>query len=331
MKTMLAVVLTVIAVALGSQLSLAGDLVAEDAATEGEAAKTDAAKTETTVMEPATEAGDGLDLNAVAELLAESESLEEFEESLNDTATGVNNLDLDADGTIDYIRVEEDVEDDMHVAVLQVELAEDDFQDVATIQAERVEDTEDEVNVQVQGDTEIYGEEYYVAPTVTVVHVTTMPILRLMFGPRYAPWRSPWRWGRYPKSWSPRPVLTVAVYRSRAGRWTRRGRFGPTRTSRVRRAHRMYKPKSSKRAVKNTKPAKATTPGKTTPGKTTPGKTTPGKTTPGKTTPGKTPSAGTGSKSGSKTQQSQGSKSGGKSGTGTQPSGGSKSGGKGGK
>ncbi len=329
MKTMLAVALAFVIVALGTQLSPADDVVSKEATPEGEATKaeattTEAAKTETAAMEPVTEAGDGLDLNAVAELLADSESLEEFEESLNDTATGVNNLDLDADGTIDYIRVEEQVEDDMHVAVLQVELAEDDFQDVATIQAERVEDTEDEVNVQIQGDTEIYGEDYYVAPTTTVVYVTTMPVLRLMFGPRYGPWRSPWRWARYPKPWRPWPVRPIAVYRSRALMRTSRGRFGYARVSRVRRAHHMYKPKHSTRAVKTTKPRKTTTPAKATPAK-----ATPGKTTPGKTTPGKTPSSGTGGKSGTTTQQDKGSKSGGKSGTGTQPSGGSTSGGKG--
>ena len=52
-------------------------------------------------------AAEGLDLHAVAELFSESNDLEAFEKSLNDQTLGVNNLDLDGNDQVDYIRVVE--------------------------------------------------------------------------------------------------------------------------------------------------------------------------------------------------------------------------------
>ncbi len=279
---------------------------------------TDKTATEETVttVSPTTEAGEGLDLYAASELFAQSESVEAFEDALNDSATGINNLDLDEDGHVDYIRAEEHVDGETHVVVLQVELAEDDAQDVASIEVETVEGSgegEDaECNVQAHGNEEIYGADYYVAPTTTV-YVRTYPVVRLMFGPRYKPWRSPWRWGHYPKRWRRRPILSLTVYRSRTSRWTKNARFVHTKRSRVRGASKVYpKPRTSTRAVRKSKPVKA--PAQATPAKATPGKAAPGKATPGKTSPGKTQQQKPDSKGGSKTQPKGGSQPGGRPG-----------------
>jgi len=45
-----------------------------------------------TVVTPASEAAEGLDLEAVGTLFKDSKNLEEFEKSLNDPKTGINNL-----------------------------------------------------------------------------------------------------------------------------------------------------------------------------------------------------------------------------------------------
>ena len=55
--------------------------------------------------------GDNLNLYAVMKLFQESPTLEEFEKKLNDQSLKVNNLDLDGDNNIDYIKVVDNVDD----------------------------------------------------------------------------------------------------------------------------------------------------------------------------------------------------------------------------
>jgi len=130
--------------------------------------------TEVTIVSPATEAGEDLDLYAVAELFKEAEGVEEFEKALNDSANEINNLDLAGDGDVDYIHVVDNTEGNIHILVLQVALAEDDYQDIATIEIEKKSD--EDVDLQVVGNEEIYGEDYVVEPdqySTTVIHVHT--------------------------------------------------------------------------------------------------------------------------------------------------------------
>jgi hypothetical protein len=47
--------------------------------------------------------GDNLDLYAVLDLFQKSKTIEDFEQSLNLQETGINNLDLDLDGKVDFI------------------------------------------------------------------------------------------------------------------------------------------------------------------------------------------------------------------------------------
>ena len=49
--------------------------------------------------------GDNLDLYAVLTLFQKSKTIEAFEKSLNDEKTGINNLDLDLDKKVDFIKV----------------------------------------------------------------------------------------------------------------------------------------------------------------------------------------------------------------------------------
>ena len=197
-----------------------------------------------TVVTPVSEAAEGLDLQAVGELFKESEDLESFEKALNDPETGVNNLDLDENGEVDYIRVVEETADDVHVIVLQVPLGEDEFQDVATIEIEKAGD--EEYDMQVRGNEDLYGADYYVAPTV--VHVRTWPIIARIYRPAYRPYRSPYSWGVYPRWWRPYRPVGVRVYRTRVVKFRPKPVFVVTRTPRVRRVHVVkYKPRRSVR------------------------------------------------------------------------------------
>ncbi|MET0300804.1 MAG: hypothetical protein ABW036_13620, partial [Flavitalea sp.] len=58
--------------------------------------------------------GDNLNLYAVLKIFQESETLEAFERKLNDDSSQVNNLDLDGDNNVDYIRIMDYPEGDVH-------------------------------------------------------------------------------------------------------------------------------------------------------------------------------------------------------------------------
>ena len=63
--------------------------------------------------------GDNLNLYAVLKIFQESPTLESFEKSLNDPDSKVNNLDLNNDNEIDYIKVIDHIDGDVHNIVLQ--------------------------------------------------------------------------------------------------------------------------------------------------------------------------------------------------------------------
>jgi hypothetical protein len=203
-----------------------------------------------TVIVPTTEAGENLDLEAVMELFKETESLEDFEKALNDSSNEINNLDLNEDGEVDYIRIVEQVDGDVHIVILQVPLAENEYQDVAAI---NIEKNEDEYILQAQGDPDLYGEDYYVEPEPEV-EVQTTTVVVVMFGVGYNPWISPWRWHYYPIWWRPWRPHPISVYRSRVVRH-HKAHYRHTRHRRTVRAHNNYKPhrKTSSYAKQKTK------------------------------------------------------------------------------
>ncbi len=157
--------------------------------------------------------GDNLDLEAVASLFGEAESLEEFELNLNDPAKEVNNLDLNHDDEVDYLRVLEQGSADERKIVIQAVIGEDEYRDVATITVRKSAD--DSGSVQVVGATSMYGDDYVITP----VYLYPPPLCASLWTLHYVRWHSPWRWGYYPPAfypWRPRPVhiyrRSTAVY-----------------------------------------------------------------------------------------------------------------------
>ncbi len=220
------------------------------------------AQEDVTIVAPTSEAAKGLDLKAVSELFKEAKDLEEFEKALNDPETGVNNLDLDGNGEVDYIRVVEQAADDARLIILQVPLGKDEFQDVATIEVEKTGN--EAYSMQVRGNEVIYGPDYYVAPVS--VHIHTWPLITWMYAPYHRPYRSRFYFGFYPPWWRPYRPVTVSVYRTRTVRFTTRTTFTVTRTSRVQTVTKVnYKPRNSTRVRKTT----VTRTGRTTTTKTT--------------------------------------------------------------
>lgn len=208
----------------------------------------------TTTVTADSDAAAGLDLHAVAELFKDSENLEKFEQALNSPEGGVNNLDLNKDGQVDFIRVTEQVKGDTHLVILQVPLGEDDYQDVATIAAER--ESGDKYNVQVQGDTTIYGDNYYVVPAGN--NFSAWNVVRWLFRPNYRPYVSVYTYRVRPAWWVARRPVAVAAYRARTGIFVGRRNFVASRTFTVRTVNRVaYRPRASALVVR--RPAAAVT------------------------------------------------------------------------
>ncbi|MGC4040112.1 MAG: hypothetical protein QM710_04800 [Flavobacterium sp.] len=177
--------------------------------------------------------GDDFSLEGALELFKNSNSLEEFEKSLNDQKNQVNNLDLNGDGEIDYINVEDIKENDTHIIVMSTYLTETEKQDIALIALEKTGDGK--AVLHIEGDEDLFAKNTIVEPAseekgavqnlktesnVTVVenggaavNVWLWPGVRYVYGPRYVVWVSPYRWRNYPGWWRPwRPVAHTVFY-----------------------------------------------------------------------------------------------------------------------
>jgi hypothetical protein len=169
--------------------------------------------------------GDNFSLQGALQLFRQADSPEAFEKALNAESNHVNNLDLNEDGDIDYIRVEDRSKDELHVLVLQAVVGDNDAQDIATIEIEKT--GKEEAMLQIIGDEDIYGEEVIIEPNedsdekmegrgpsfnpdvhmAIVVNVWAWPSVRFVYAPIYRPWVSPFRWRVYPAAWRPwRPL-----------------------------------------------------------------------------------------------------------------------------
>jgi hypothetical protein len=175
--------------------------------------------------------GDNLNLYAVMKLFQESETLEVFEKNLNDQNSNINNLDLNGDNMVDYIRVIDNVDGDVHTIVLQVPIDKRESQDVAVFTVQKL--NSGRVYIQLVGDEELYGKDYIIEPiyaagesgqtpnpgytgnnyadndnNVTVTRTTTVeiaawPLVRFLFMPDYVRWHSSWYYDYYPSYWHP--------------------------------------------------------------------------------------------------------------------------------
>ncbi|MDZ4752318.1 MAG: hypothetical protein SGI87_11930 [Flavobacteriales bacterium] len=159
--------------------------------------------------------GDHLSLFGVLEVFKNSGSVEEFEKKLNAEDSNINNLDLDSNGEVDYIIVNDVVEESAHAFMLSVQVAEDDIRDVACVAIEKKGN--EEAVIQVIGDEDFYGSNYFVEPSdemksggkgscmsmVLYVNVWMWPCVMHIYRPAYVVWVSPWSWHVHPQWWRP--------------------------------------------------------------------------------------------------------------------------------
>src|SRR4051812_19457897 len=72
--------------------------------------------------------GDNLDLYAVLTLFQKSKTIEDFEKSLNEK--GMNNLDLDLDKKVDFIKVVTEKKGESYSFILRIDVSKTESQDV---------------------------------------------------------------------------------------------------------------------------------------------------------------------------------------------------------
>ena len=205
--------------------------------------------------------GDNFSLEGALELFKGSASPEEFEKKLNTETNYVNNLDLNDDGDIDYLKVLDEGDGQAHLLIIQALVSDNDAQDIAVIEIEK--SSSDEAILQIIGDEDIYGEEIIVEPfelddqgkgpayelnsARLVVNVWLWPSVRHLYRPGYVHWVSPWRWHHYPRWWRPWRPQPFARYVSLRPHYHLHFHAAPVH--RVGRAHHLYVPRRTSSIV----------------------------------------------------------------------------------
>ena len=207
--------------------------------------------------------GDNFSLQGALEMFKQASSPEEFEKLINSADKNINNLDLNGDGEIDYIKVIDRSANNVHAFVLQATVSETESQDIAVIELEKTGDTT--ALLQIVGDEDIFGEQIiveasdegdevaddnngpgrgpsagFIEPYRVVVNVFYWPSVRFVYRPAYVPWVSPWRWRHYPGWWRPWRPLAWHVFHPRRLHYHRH--CAVVRTHRVFAAHGVYTP-----------------------------------------------------------------------------------------
>ena len=136
-------------------------------------------------------AADGLDLQAVTDLATRSKSAEDFEKKLNSPGNVVNNLDLNEDDVVDFIKVTEVHDTAARGFSLTTEVAEGDEQELCTIQ---FEEENGQANVNTQGNQSLYGNNHHYHYTSSLSNI----LLWSYLWNSHSPYSSRWGWNNYP-------------------------------------------------------------------------------------------------------------------------------------
>lgn len=222
------------------------------------------------VVTPSTsQIGDQLDLQALGEVVKQSKSAEEIENQLNQSGS-INNLDLDGDGQVDYVKVNEVNDNNGRGFVFLVD-TQNGPEQVAQI---TLSQSGDLAQVNIQGNPTYYGSNNY----YTTSHlVRDMLIYNYLFSPYHRPlYVSPYRYGYYPRTYrsyatrgyhsSPRvttrtttrttrPVTRSSSYGNSSSYNRSSGSAYRPTTQAGTRARSSYAPTSSQKSFKVTSPA----------------------------------------------------------------------------
>ena len=136
----------------------------------------------------------GLDLNATTELAKKAKDAADFERLLNSQAEAVNNIDLNDDNKVDYIKVTEYGSGERRGFSLTTELAAGKTQEIATIDFKREAGS---ATVQTTGNPSLYGPGQY---SHSSFGLTDALLVGWLFSNRSS-YNSPYGFGNYPQSY----------------------------------------------------------------------------------------------------------------------------------
>lgn len=181
------------------------------------------------VNAPSAKAADGLDLEAVGELVKVAKDGPDLERLLNQP-NGPNNLDLSGKGSVDYISVQEFGSGGNKGFSLTVDLGGGNIQEVATVQVEK---QGQQAVVQLQGNDQIYGSG---AVYHSSFSLSDAILFAWLFQPRPVLYVSPYHYGYYPTGYVVYRPVPYGVYHSRVAPvgTTRRTTYTKTTTTTIR-------------------------------------------------------------------------------------------------
>ena len=177
--------------------------------------------------------GDNLNLQALGELVKSSSNAKEIEDKLNQTGS-INNLDLDGDGKVDYIKVTEygqgnDKGFSFTVDVKNKDTGAVESQEVATVVLSKDATNPQQASMNIQGNQQLYGNNYSYASNYSM---SDLLIMGYLFSP-HSFYYSPWRYGYYPAYYHPYGCMGYGMYRSRMSPYVSSSRITRTTTTRT--------------------------------------------------------------------------------------------------
>ncbi len=175
------------------------------------------------VTPEATNLGDNLNLQALGELVKSSSNAQDIENKLNASGS-INNLDLDGDGSVDYIKVTEYGTGDDRGFSFTVDLPNNEKQEIATVDLQKGTNGAD---MNIQGNQQIYGQSAYYQSHYSLSDVMIMSYL---FS-RHSMYLSPYHYGYYPSYYHSYRSVPMASYSSRVSSSTKTSKITRTTTT----------------------------------------------------------------------------------------------------
>jgi hypothetical protein len=158
-------------------------------------------------------ARDNFDLQRVGDLVHRADSPEQFEALLNEEG-GINNLDLNGDGYVDYISVDEFEDRDSNARGLSLfsRFGPDLIQEIATILFYRDDLNSPGARVLLTGNEQLYGDNYFYE---TNSLDRSVGLVTNLFDDRDSLYRSPYHYDNYPTNYEVFEIVDPPVYRTR--------------------------------------------------------------------------------------------------------------------
>jgi hypothetical protein len=176
------------------------------------------------VQAEAENVGENLNLQALGELVKSSSSAQDIETKLN-APNSINNLDLDGDGQVDYIKVTEYSNGNTRGFSFTVDL-QDGSQEIASVE---VEPNGNNATMSIAGNESIYGSGHYYTSHYTMADFMLWHYLMTP----HVVYISPYRFGYYPSYYHPYASVPRSSYNSRVSTTTKTTTITKTTTKRA--------------------------------------------------------------------------------------------------